>query len=211
MDHSGQITVGQLHEFIVEGFRVLPFSSSDSRRSFLYFSINSGEICANVLPLRLLLFTDHRQLVLLVILERPLVLSRPGFIDTLYKLLERCLTSRPTISAVINLLANFRLGLFSLELSPCLRERSPIPDSADTERVVPSVSPFVNWHCHCPFPRCSHGRRQFTTRSKTRALFSAASVGKGGKPNPRSANRIGQRVGAEFSTSNDAACAANFQ
>jgi hypothetical protein len=55
MDHSGQITVGQLHEFIVEGFRVLPFSSSDSRRSFLYFSINSGEICANVLPLRLLL------------------------------------------------------------------------------------------------------------------------------------------------------------
>src|SRR5688500_5867428 len=40
---------------MVEGFRVLPFSSSDSRRSFLYFSINSGEICANVLPLRLLL------------------------------------------------------------------------------------------------------------------------------------------------------------
>src|SRR6185503_20463499 len=40
---------------MVEGFLVLPFSSSDSRRSFLYFSINSGEICANVLPLRLLL------------------------------------------------------------------------------------------------------------------------------------------------------------
>src|SRR5688572_24736640 len=41
--------------FMVEGFLVLPFVSSDSRRSFLYFSINSGEICANVLPLRLLL------------------------------------------------------------------------------------------------------------------------------------------------------------
>src|SRR5215203_4638628 len=41
--------------FMVDGFLVLPFSSSDSRRSFLYFSINSGEICANVLPLRLLL------------------------------------------------------------------------------------------------------------------------------------------------------------
>src|ERR1051325_5884658 len=80
---------------------------------------------------------------------------------------------------------------FGLDLGPCLRECSPITDAADTERVVPSVSPFVNWHCHCPFPRCSHGRRQFTTRSKTRALFSAASVGKGGKPNPRSANRIG--------------------
>src|SRR5690349_24667570 len=40
---------------MVEGFRVLPFPSSDSRRSFLYFSINCGEICANVLPFRVLL------------------------------------------------------------------------------------------------------------------------------------------------------------
>jgi len=26
------------------------------------------------------------------------------------------------------------------------------------DRSDPSVSPFVNWHCHCPFPRCSHGQ-----------------------------------------------------
>ena len=30
--------------FIVEGFLVRPFYNSDSRRSFLYFSIISGEI-----------------------------------------------------------------------------------------------------------------------------------------------------------------------
>jgi hypothetical protein len=72
---------------------------------------------------------------------------------------------------------------------------------------VPSVSPFVNWHCHCPFPRCSHGRRQFTTRSQIGSLFSAASVGKGGKPNSRGANRnLSQRNRiAEFLTSKDAA------
>lgn len=42
-------------QLMVEGLLVLPLSSSDSRRSLLYFSINSDEICANVLPLRLLL------------------------------------------------------------------------------------------------------------------------------------------------------------
>src|SRR6185503_7393746 len=164
------------------------------------------------LALKTLALIDHRQFVFLIVFERPLILSGPRSINLLYKLLERCLTSRSTISTVIDLLANLCLGLLSLDLVPCLRERSPIPDSADTECVVPSVSPFVNWHCHCPFPRCSHGRRQFTTRSKTRALFSAASVGKGGNQTHAvqiesvTANRI-----AEFSTSKDAACAANFQ
>jgi hypothetical protein len=73
----------------------------------------------------------------------------------------------------------------------------PIPDAADTEWVVPSVSSFVNCHYHFPFPRCSPGRRQFTTRSKTRALFSAASVGKGGetKPTQCKSNRS-QRIGS---------------
>ena len=28
---------------------------------------------------------------------------------------------------------------------------------------MPSVSSFVNWHCHFPFPRCSHGQRQYTS------------------------------------------------
>src|ERR1051325_8852068 len=71
---------------------------------------------------------------------------------------------------------------FGLDLGPCLRERSPITDAAYTERVVPSVSPFVNWHCHCPFPRCSHGRRQFTTRSEIRLFVFAATCWTREKP-----------------------------
>src|ERR1043165_3564420 len=99
------------------------------------------------LALKTLAITDHWQLVLLIVLKRTFVLSSPGFIDTLYKLFERCLTSRSTISSVVNLLANLCLGLLSLDLGPCLRECSPVTDSADTECVVPSVSSFVNWHC----------------------------------------------------------------
>ena len=43
---------------MVEGFRVLPFSNSASRRSFLYFSTSSGEIWANVWQTDLILLID---------------------------------------------------------------------------------------------------------------------------------------------------------
>jgi len=107
--------------------------------------------------------------------------------------------SRPTISSFINLLANLRLSLLSLDLGPCLRECPPIPDAADTERVVPSVSSFVNWHCHCPFPRCSHGRRQFTTGSEIRSFVFAATCWTREKPTRDSKGRF------DFSVTGNAA------
>ena len=111
--------------FIVEGFLVLPFSNSASLRSFLYFSNQQRRNLSKRLALKTLALTDHRKLVLLIIFERTFVLPRPGFIVTLYKLLERCLTSRSTISSFVNLLANLRLSLLGLDLGPCLEGALP--------------------------------------------------------------------------------------
>src|SRR5678815_510168 len=90
------------------------------------------------LALKTLALADHRQFVFLIVFERTLVLSGPRFIDFFDKPLERRLSGWSTVPPFVNVLANLCLSLLRLDLVPCFGKSSPITDSADTERVVPS-------------------------------------------------------------------------
>src|ERR1051325_8334025 len=96
-------------------------------------------------------------------LPSPLVLTCPGQINLINKFNEILIGGLFSLTRFKHRKLDFSLSLFGLKFSTCLRECSPITHFANTKGVMPFGSALVNCHYHRPFPRCSHGRWQYTT------------------------------------------------